>query len=114
MLGEAEQTYTVAEGLNSEDSVDFYAHFQFQVRIPGASTLKVALKHKSMLRLDGYTVGEFMIDLEDRWIMLQQRTIRVASNEAFLKKHVSPHTTKRIRPVKFNAHGKPRWNWKSA
>jgi len=68
---------------NNEANPNFYEHFQVPAVLPGATTLRIQVWDEGTL--NDALMGEVVIDLEDRWMVLMQRTFRAITSEKYLE-----------------------------
>jgi len=100
-IGDFEDHTAPVDILPQESGSCFFYHmFHVEAAVPGASTLQVQVWNQSLGGLHDTLLGTATIDLEDRWLGVQQRRLKMSTSKAYLERHVSPQ-----KPVIFKLRG---------
>ncbi|EPR57782.1 C2 domain-containing protein [Toxoplasma gondii GAB2-2007-GAL-DOM2] len=88
-LSIGDQAVTSEKVFSNNDSPDFYEHFVFTVLIPGAAKLKIAVMDKGDMLAADSTIGEAIIDLEERQLISKDKEMFLPPLQAFPLEYVT-------------------------
>ncbi|KEP61237.1 UNVERIFIED_CONTAM: C2 domain-containing protein [Hammondia hammondi] len=88
-LSIGDQAVTSEKVFSNNDSPDFYEHFVFPVLIPGVAKLKIAVMDRGNMLAADSTIGEAVIDLEERQLISKDKEMFLPPLLAFPLEYVA-------------------------